>query len=134
MKKKVIIIIVSVIIVVGLIIFLIPWMFSSQYNKNGISHYLVITVDKNQSKTYIGELEGLDVYIEGLSIKDSNFRTIDAKNLSIKDAIKNDKVSIEEWKKYAWKITRNNNYIVYEFENYKIEINNKELIFKPLSR
>lgn len=133
MKKK-IIIIVSVIIVIGLIIFLIPWMFSSQYNKNGISHYLVITVDNNQSKTYIGELEGLDVYIEGLNIKDTNFRTIDAKNLSIKDAIKNDKVSIEEWKKYAWKITRNNNYIVYEFENYKIEINNKELIFKPLSR
>lgn len=134
MKKKLIIIIVSVILVIGLIIFLIPWMFSSQYNKNGISHFLVVTFNSNQSKTYIGKLEGLDVYIEGLNIKETNFRTIDAKNLSIKDAIENNKVSIEEWKKYAWKITRNNNYIVYEFENYKIEINNKELIFKPLSR
>ena len=113
---------------------LVSYMFSLQYNKNGISHFLVITVDKNQPKTYIGKLEGLDVYIEGLNIKETNFRTIDAKNISIKDAIENNKVSIEEWKKYAWIIKKNKDNKIYEFENYKIEINNKEIIFRPLSR
>ena len=60
-------------------------MFSSQYNKNGISHFLVVTIDKDQSKTYIGKLKRLAVYIEGLNIKGTNFRSIDAKNVSIKD-------------------------------------------------
>ena len=134
MKKKIIVITVLVILAIGLMVGLVSYMFSSQYNKNGISHFLVITVDKNQPKTYIGKLEGLDVYIEGLNIKETNFRTIDAKNISIKDAIENNKVSIEEWKKYAWIIKKNNDNKIYEFENYKIEINNKEIIFRPLSR
>lgn len=134
MKKKIIIITVLVLLAIGLMIGLVSYMFSSQYNKNGISHFLVITVDKNQPKTYIGKLGELDVYIEGLNIKETNFRTIDAKNISIKDAIENNKVSIEEWKKYAWIIKKNKDNKIYEFENYKIEINNKEIIFRPLSR
>ena len=134
MKKKIIVITVLVILAIGLMVGLVSYMFSSQYNKNGISHFLVITVDKNQPKTYIGKLEGLDVYIEGLNIKETNFRTIDAKNISIKDAIENNKVSIEEWKKYSWIIKKNKDNKIYEFENYKIEINNKEIIFRPLSR
>ena len=58
LKKRTIIIIflISIICVVGLIS-IIPWLFDAQYNSNGISHFLVVTIDKNQPKEYIGKFE-----------------------------------------------------------------------------
>ena len=59
MKKKIIIltivIIVIIVIIVGMIYFFtlgINWLFSEQYNEKGISHFLVITIDKNQPRVY----------------------------------------------------------------------------------
>ena len=85
MKKILIsIIIVLLLLLVPILIKIsIPYLFKAQYNSNGISHFLVITIDKNQEKTYLGTLERHKVYIEGLNIKETNFRTIDAKNISI---------------------------------------------------
>ena len=92
MKKKNIIIIFGIILIVGIVgFFIIPnivnWLFSSQYNKNGVSHLLVVTVDENQSKEYIGELDGHRIYVEKFNLKETNFRNVNAENVSIKNAI-----------------------------------------------
>ena len=65
--KKIIIVIVGIILLILGFIFIIPWLFSEQYNSNGISHFLVITIDKNQQKEYIGTLDGHKVYIEDIN-------------------------------------------------------------------
>lgn len=111
---------------------IVKWMFSSQYNKNGVSHMLVITIDNVTPKTYLGELEGHKVYIERLNIKETNFRNIHAENVSIKDAIDKELVSIDDWKKYAFKIVKQGDYEVLKYDNYEIAINKKECIIRPL--
>lgn len=92
MKKiKIIIIIVLVVqVLLGGTIFLlkdkiINGLFSSQYNSNGVSHFLVITIDESQPKEYIGKLEKYRVYMEKSNIDETNFRTKNAENLSVKE-------------------------------------------------
>lgn len=91
MKKKVIVLITILIIgIVGVVCifsFGTKWLFSEQYNENGISHFLVITIDKNQSREYVGELDGHRIYVENLNLEETNFRTVNAENMSIKEAI-----------------------------------------------
>ncbi len=135
-KTKNVIIVIAVIFFAILIAFgimkLIPWLFSAQYNENGISHFLVITIDKNQEKEYIGKLENHDVYVEGLQIDETNFRSVDAKNVSIKEAIDNKLVSIDEWRKYAWRVKKDGNIEILRFENYEIVISNSECVIRMI--
>ena len=81
MKKVIIPIIIAILIILiacsGKIV---RWLFAQQYNSKGISHFLVITLDNEQQKEYVGKLEEHDVYIEGLNIAETNFRTINAEN------------------------------------------------------
>lgn len=139
-KSKIIIIsVIAVIVILCSILFLfkdkiINGLFSSQYNSNGVSHFLVITIDKNQEKEYIGKLGKYRVYIENLNIKETNFRTKDAENLSIKDAIDKNFVSIEEWKKYAWNIKKDGDAEILQFENYEIVLAYDDCIIRPLAR
>ena len=107
MKKKSIIMILSMITFV--VIFLISpyvgkWLFSSQYNNKGVSHFLVVTKDENQPKKYIGKL--------------NNHRI----------------VSIAEWKKYAWKIEKNGDAEVLKYDNYEIACAYDDCIIRPLSK
>ena len=135
MNKKIIILIIA--IIVGVICFFsigINWLFSEQYNEKGISHFLVITIDKNQPREYIGELEGHRVFIENLDLEETNFRTVNAENMSIKEAIENNLVSIKEWKKYAWKIKKEGDSEILQFENYEIVIAYDDCIIRPLAR
>ena len=135
MNKKIIILIIA--IIVGVICFFsigINWLFSEQYNEKGISHFLVITIDKNQPREYIGELEGHRVFIENLNLEGTNFRTVNAENMSIKEAIENNLVSIKEWKKYAWKIKKEGDSEILQFENYEIVIAYDDCIIRPLAR
>ena len=138
MKKKIIILTIAIIvIIVGVICFFtfgINWLFSEQYNEKGISHFLVITIDKNQPREYIGELEGYRVFIENLNLEETNFRTVNAENMSIKEAIENNLVSIKEWKKYAWKIKKDGDSEILQFENYEIVIAYDDCIIRPLAR
>ena len=138
MNKKIIVLIVAVIIIiVGVICFSsfgIKWLFSEQYNENGISHFLVITIDKNQPREYVGELDGYRVFIENLNIKETNFRTINAENMSIKEALEKKLVSIEEWEKYAWKIKKDGDAETLQFENYEIVITYDDCIIRPFTR
>lgn len=55
MKKKTIIISLIIIITITIIIILISNfsindLYFAQYNENGVSHFLVVTIDKNQQK------------------------------------------------------------------------------------
>ena len=112
---------------------IVRWLFAQQYNSKGISHFLVITLDNEQQKEYVGKLEEHDVYIEGLNIAETNFRTINAENLSIKDAIESNLVSIEDWKKYALRITEEESGEILKFENYEILVTSEECIIRPLT-
>lgn len=141
MKRKIIGII-CIILIVGILMVVltigitgvIAWMFTEQYNTKGISHFLVITIDENQSKQYIGELDNHRIYIEKLNIEGTNFRTINAENMSIKDAIEKELVSIEDWKRYAWKIKNNGDTEILQYENYEIAVLNDECIIRPLTK
>ena len=134
MKKVIIPIIIAILIILiacsGKIV---RWLFAQQYNSKGISHFLVITLDNEQQKEYVGKLEEHDVYIEGLNIAETNFRTINAENLSIKDAIESKLVSIEDWKKYALRITEEESGEILKFENYEILVTSEECIIRPLT-
>ncbi len=132
-NKKIILIVIlcilSCIAVYGFII----WMFYQQYNPLGVSHLLVITIDPDQEKEYIAELENHKVYIEKLSIEGTNFRTFDAENLSIKDAIENNLVSIADWRKSAWHLKKEGEAEIYQYENYEILVTSDECIIRPLN-
>ena len=138
MKKKVIVLITILIIgIVGVVCifsFGTKWLFSEQYNENGISHFLVITIDKNQSREYVGELDGHRIYVENLNLEETNFRTVNAENMSIKEAIEKNLVSIEEWRKYAWKVKKDGDAEILQFENYEIVIAYDDCIIRPLAR
>ena len=56
MKKKDIIIILISIVAFFAIVGFIVWAFYEQYNLHGVSHLLVITIDKNQEKEYLNML------------------------------------------------------------------------------
>jgi len=139
MKKKNILIILGIILILGIIVFLISpyvinWLFSSQYNKNGVSHFLVVTIDENQPREYIGELDGHRIYVENFNLKETNFRNVNAENVSIKKAIDEKLVSIEEWKKYAWKIAKDGDAEVLKYDNYEIACTHYDCIIRPLSK
>ena len=135
MKKHVIlfIIILNIIIIVGSIAILFL-LYNAQYNSKGISHLLIITIDQNQPKEYIGKLDGFDVYIEKLKLEDLCFRSFDAKNVPIKYAIDNNLVSTEDWKKHAfYGIVRESNSETIINENYEIYISGNECIIRPIT-
>ncbi|MBQ7668522.1 MAG: hypothetical protein IJS47_04280 [Clostridia bacterium] len=113
---------------------IVTWLFTEQYNSNGISHFLVITIDKNSPKEYVGELDNHLVYVEQLKLDETNFRSVDAKNVSIKEAIDNNLVSIADWRKYAWKIKKDGDTEVLKYENYEIAITSDECVIRLLTR
>ena len=140
MKKnnKIILIIVSIIVlIIGIIFFLlfgVKWLFSEQYNENGVSHFLVITVDENQSRKFIGVLDDHKIFVERLDLKETNFRNIKAQNVSIKEAIDKKLVSIDEWRKYANKVKKDGNVEIFKFDNYEIACSPIKCIIRPISR
>ena len=138
MKTKIIIIISGIIIIAGIVVFLVSphvinLLFSSQYNEKGVSHFLVVTIDKSQEKEYIGELDNHRIFIEHLNIKETNFRNIDAENVSIKEAIDSKLVSINEWRKYASRIKKDGEAEILLFDNYEIACAYDDCIIRPKS-
>lgn len=135
--RKNILIILGIILMVGIILFIsffgIDWLFSSQYNEKGISHFLVVTIDRNQPKVYIGELDNHRIYVENLNLEETNFRNIKAENVSIKKAIDEKLVTIEEWRKYAWKIEKEGDAEILKYDNYEIACAYDDCIIRPIS-
>lgn len=112
----------------------VKWMFDAQYNTNGISHFLVITIDENQPKQYIGKLDTHTVFIEKLNIDETYFTSVNAENISIKEAIDKNLASIDDWKKYARKTERNGDTEILRYENYEIVVTPNECVIRPLTK
>ena len=129
--KRLIIITGSIVIVLAVIIGLMIWLYTAQYNFNGVSHFLVVTMDVNDKKEKIGELDNYEVYVEGLS--EYNFRTFNAENLPVKEAIEKKLVSIDEWKKYAFSTKKDKDTLILVFDNYEIAITGNECLIRPRS-
>ena len=107
-------------------------LFASQYNENGISHFLNITIDPDMPKQYIGELDGYSVFTEKLDLNGTYFISFTDERLSIKEVIDESLVSIDEWRKYAWKTVKNEDSEILRFENYEILIASGECLIRPL--
>ena len=137
-KKIIVVIIVISVIVIALSVLLlnveIKGLFSAQYNENGISHFLVVTIDEDVPREYIGVLDKHKIYIEKLDIEGTNFRNVDAENVSIKKAIEEKLTSIKEWKEYASKIEKDGDAEILKFDNYEIACAYDDCIIRPLSR
>lgn len=136
MKKENIIILSGIILIAGIVLFLVSphvinWLFSSQYNDNGVSHLLVVTIDENQPREYVGELDGHRIYVEKLNLEETNFRNVDAENVPIKKAIEEKLVSIAEWKQYAWKIEKDGDAEVLKYDNYEIACAYDDCVIRP---
>ena len=130
-KKIIIIIVVALAVVILTVAGIIYYMFTAQYNSKGVSHFLVVTVDQSKERVKIGRLNDYNVFVEGLS--EYNFRTVDAKNLSVKTAIEKDLVSIDEWKKYAFGTRKDNDSLILVFDNYEISLTGDECLIRPRS-
>ena len=125
--------IIGVIVFIGLIFFFVKFLFSQQYNKNGVSHFLVISIDKDRPREYVGELENHKIYVENLKLEETTFRNIKAKSVSIKEALEKELVSIDDWKKYARNVINVEDTDIMQYENYEIACSDNDCIIRPLS-
>jgi len=130
MKKLIVLLLVlaCILVVVGCL-----WLFDSQYNKNGVSHFLNITIDENRPKEYVGELDSHRVFTEKLDLDSTYFINVKNEHISIREAIDQKLVSIGDWRKYAWKRKKEGDAEILQYENYEIVITYDECIIKPFS-
>ncbi len=132
MNKKDLLIGIGGIILIVAFIALIPWFFSMQYNYKGISHFLVITIDREAPKEHLGSLEECEVYIEKLNIDETVFRTIDAKNMPIKEALEKKLVWLSDWRRYAFRKIKKGDTEILRYENYEIAVTDHECLIRPI--
>lgn len=125
-------IILYAILVIG-ILGIIIYAYNTQYNSKGISNILSVYIDKDREKEYIGKLNGYKIYVENLRVEELNYRTFNEKSISLKDAINNKLVSINDWRRGAWYIFKNKDTEILRYESYEIAINNNECIIRPVS-
>ena len=120
------------ILVIG-ILGIIVYAYNTQYNLRGISNILSLYIDEDREKEYVGKLNGYKIYVENLRVEELNFRTFNAKSISLKDAIDNKLVSIKDFRRGAWYIFKNNDTEILRYESYEIAINKDECIIRPVS-
>ena len=114
------------------IICLVFYSFSQQYNAKGISSSLCITIDESQPKEYIGELDNCGIYVEKLKTDALYFISVDGENISLKEAVMKELVSIKDWRKKAWDIVKVGDTEILRYENYEIAITDGDCIFRPI--
>lgn len=119
------------------IVFLMTGMiklFDKQYNlKTGMSNYICVTYDANQEKERIGESDGYQVYLEGLSAEECYIMSIGADRISLTEAVGDGWVTVEDLIRKPWKIYQSDNSTVYVFENYEIILADNTCIIRQLS-
>ena len=131
-KKYILLIAVVLILLLFFIPSIVSWLFKAQYNSNGVSHFLVITVDKDAPKQYVGDLDNHEIYVEKLNLKETYFINVKAENISIEKALEENLVSISDWRKYANKVRKYDNVEVLQFDNYEIVCYYNECIIRPI--
>lgn len=109
-------------------------LFDKQYNlKTGMSNYICVTYDANQEKERIGESDGYQVYLEGLSAEECYIISIGADRISLTEAVGDGWVTVEDLIRKPWKIYQSDNSTVYVFENYEIVLADNTCIIRQLS-
>jgi transcriptional regulator with XRE-family HTH domain len=108
--------------------------YSKQYNLKGISNILSVYIDEDREKEYVGELDGYEIYVENLRVEELNYRTFNAKYIMLKDAIDKKLTSINDWRKGAWYIFKEDNTEILRYESYEIAISKNECIIRPISK
>ena len=108
--------------------------YSKQYNLKGISNILSVHIDEDREKEYVGELDGYEIYVENLKVEELNYRTFNAKYIMFKDALDKKMTSIEDWRKGAWYIFKEDDTEILRYESYEIAISKKECIIRPISK
>lgn len=109
-------------------------LFDKQYNlKTGMSNYICVTYDANQEKEWIGESDGYQVYLEGLSAEECYIISIGADRVSLTEAVGDGWVTVEDLIRKPWKIYQSDNSTVYVFENYEIILADNTCIIRQLS-
>ncbi len=108
--------------------------YSKQYNLKGISNILSVYIDEDREKEYVGELDGYEIYVENLRIEELNYRTFNAKYIVFKDALDKKMTSIEDWRKGAWYIFKEDDTEILRYESYEIVISKNECIIRPISK
>ena len=108
--------------------------YSKQYNLKGISNILSVYIDEDREKEYVGELDGYEIYVENLRVEELNYRTFNAKYIVFKDALDKKMTSIEDWRKGAWYIFKEDDTEILRYESYEIVISKNECIIRPISK
>lgn len=117
-----------------LIIGVVGYVFSQQYNSKGISSFLCITIDDNREREYIGELDGHAIYVEGLKTDDLYYTTVLAHNIPLKEAVGQGLVSIKDRQKKARDIINDGDTEILRYENYEIVITGTDCIIRPITK
>ena len=122
-----------IILFVG-ILGMILYFYSRQYNIKGISNIITVYIDPEREKTYVGRLNGYDIYVENIRTEESIFRTFNAKSIPLKDVIEKNLTSIKDWRRGAWYIFNDNGTDILRYESYEIAIKGNECIIRPISK
>ena len=136
-KKKSKLVIIPIILYVALLIIIfgvILYVYNKQYNFKGVSNILSVYIDNERGKEYVGNLDGYEIYVENLRVEELNYRTFDAKYIMFKDALDKKLTSIEDWRKGAWHIFKEDNFEMLRYESYEIVISENECIIRPISK
>lgn len=102
-----------------------------QYNGNAISNYLNITISSDKGAEYIGRFEEHEVYT--YQLEDAYFISFTDEHINIKNAFNDQLISINDLIKHLSKVDTNDNFQIYQFENYQIVLSDKLCIIAPLS-
>lgn len=132
-KLKIIPIILCVILLISIFV-VILYAYNKQYNLKGISNILSIYIDEDREKEYVGKLDGYEIYVENLRVEELNYRTFNAKFIMFKDALDKKLTSIDDWRKGAWYIFKEDDTEILRYESYEIAISKKECIIRPISK
>jgi len=130
-KKLVIIGIIAAVLVNLFLLVTVYCLFDAQYNmKTGISSIMNITIDEEQEKIKIGNLEGYHIFVEGLKVNECYFITIDATTISLVDAVNEGKVSVKDMTRKAFWEKDIDDKTIYYYENYLIEVTGMDVLIK----
>ena len=136
MKKRkelltiIIFVTIGVIVVMGAVCTL-AWALWSQYDlRTGLSNYLCITVDKDQTREKIGDIGGYTLYIEGLNPEECYFTTFSADTVTLREAVERDQITLKGITRHAFATVKTDGAVVYRFDNYEIAVSGYDCIIR----
>ncbi|MDL2301741.1 hypothetical protein LJC58_05225 [Lachnospiraceae bacterium OttesenSCG-928-D06] len=131
MKKGIIITVLGLVAVIFIILFSSKYLFSSQYNDNGMSRGIHFEIDETVGTEFICSNDGYEVYT--INIKNIYFQNAKAENIDIKDALSNESVEIQDMIYGLKKSTTLSGFTCYIAENYQLILIENRCVIAPLT-